>query len=133
MQVQAVRTNLAQAGNPKLAKEELGKLLIAQFHDQTEAVAAALEWNRIHSQRLVPEEMPDFVLRTEASVVDVLKDTGLASSKNQARQLIAGGGVRIDGVKVEDAALLINPTSMPPQAGAILQVGRRHFVRLLAA
>jgi tyrosyl-tRNA synthetase len=128
-QLQTVKDALASGRNPKQAKEELGRLLIAQFHDEAAADAAAAEWNRIHSQRLVPQEMPSHKLSGPTLVVDLLKESGLAASKNQARQLIAGGGVRLDGEKVSDAASLV---ALPPPAGTVLQVGRRQFIRLVA-
>ena len=73
--------------------------------------------------------MPTHKVAKPTSIVDLLKESALAPSKNQARQLIVGGGVRIDGVKVVDSALTVE---IPPQNGSVLQVGRRQFVRLVA-
>ncbi|MBU6453745.1 MAG: tyrosine--tRNA ligase [Cyanobacteria bacterium REEB67] len=125
----ALKIELAAGRNPKQAKEELGRLLITQFHNEATAQEAAAEWNRVHSQRLVPQDMPSHKLSAASLIVDLLKNSGLASSKNQARQLIAGGGVRLDGEKVSDATALV---ALPPPAGTILQVGRRQFIRLIA-
>jgi len=128
-EIAAVELALAQGKNPKLVKEELAKRIIGQFHDGATAEAAAQEWNRVHSQRLVPDEMPEHKMTAPVAVVDLLKETGLAGSKNKARQLIEGGGVRLDGEKVSDASLVV---AVPPPAGQVLQVGRRQFVRLTA-
>jgi tyrosyl-tRNA synthetase len=56
----------------------------------------------------------------------LLVEVGLAPSKSQARRLIAQGGVRLDGNQVES----IKETVMPDRE-AILQVGKRRFVRLM--
>lgn len=127
-EVLAVETALAAGRNPKLVKEALAVKIIGQFHNAAAAVAAAAEWNRVHSQRLVPDEMPEVKVSAPTAVVDLLKDSGLAASKNKARQLIEGGGVRLDGEKIVDLALVV---AVPPPEGLVLQVGRRQFVRLL--
>ena len=128
-EIDAVKAELAGGANPKAAKEALAKRLISEFHNEESAQAAALEWNRVHSQRLIPQEMPTHRVAQATAIVDLLKESGLAESKNQARKLIAGGGVRMDGEKVVDAAVLID---IPGQGGIVLQVGRRNFVRLVA-
>jgi len=125
--VAAVQESLAQGKNPKLVKEELAVRIISQFHDAEAAHAAAAEWNRVHSQRLVPEDMPSHSVTAPTGILDLLKDSGLAGSKNKARQLIEGGGVRLDEQKVTDTTLVVD---VPPPAGRVLQVGRRQFVRL---
>ena len=51
----------------------------------------------------------------------------LAPSKNEARRLIQGGGVKLDGQKVSDVELLLNYTA---GTAVVLQVGKRKFLRL---
>jgi tyrosyl-tRNA synthetase len=114
--------------NPKLVKEDLACTLICQFHSEGAAQAARQKWNQVHSQRLLPEELPTHKMEAAAALVDLLKATAPAASKAKARQLIEGGGVRLDGQKVFDVSLVV---AMPPPAGQVLQVGRRQFVRLV--
>jgi tyrosyl-tRNA synthetase len=45
------------------------------------------------------------------SVVDALVAIGFATSKNEARRLIAGGGARIDGTQVSDETFMISVSS----------------------
>jgi tyrosyl-tRNA synthetase len=49
------------------------------------------------------------------------------SSNSEARRLIEGGGVRLEGEPV--TALELPPSEL---AGRVMQVGRRRFVRLVA-
>jgi tyrosyl-tRNA synthetase len=51
---------------------------------------------------------------------------GLAKSKRDAERLVAGGGVRLDGVPIVDAHL---PWSASDPV--VLAVGSRRFVRVL--
>jgi tyrosyl-tRNA synthetase len=50
---------------------------------------------------------------------------GLAQSASRARGLIEQGGVRVDGERLEGLE-----ASVERLRGAVLQVGRRHFVKL---
>jgi tyrosyl-tRNA synthetase len=63
-----------------------------------------------------------------APIAQVLKQAGLVASTSEALRLIDGGGVRLDGDKVSDKALVL-------EAGktVVLQVGKRKFARVLLA
>jgi tyrosyl-tRNA synthetase len=127
-QIDEVKAALAGGGNPKVAKERLAHQLVLQQHDAARADAAQVEWNRVHSQRLVPESMPSHVVSSPTSIVRLLVETSLAKSNNDARRLIQGGGVRLNTEKVSDENLQV---PAPSQEGTVLQVGRKKFVRLV--
>jgi tyrosyl-tRNA synthetase len=55
----------------------------------------------------------------------VLKQSGLVASTSEALRMIDGGGVRIDGEKVSDKALILTAGST-----VVLQVGKRKFARI---
>jgi tyrosyl-tRNA synthetase len=71
-----------------------------------------------------PEDMPEFVPVGEPVLLDVLVDSGLVSSKSQARRLIQQNGIKVDGETVTDAFMVL---SVP----AVVQVGKRHFVKIV--
>jgi tyrosyl-tRNA synthetase len=54
------------------------------------------------------EDLPTLAVDGEIGVVDALVGLGLAGSKGEARRLIAGGGARIDGEKVENESATIH-------------------------
>ncbi len=60
------------------------------------------------------------------SSTDLLLAAGFAESKRAAQRLIAEGGVKIDGVVVNDPA-----AKWSASGPAVLQVGSRKFVRVL--
>jgi tyrosyl-tRNA synthetase len=64
-------------------------------------------------------------LNVPVTIVDLMADSGLAASKSEARRLINGGGVRVDGTKVEQYEL-----TLEPGADAVVQVGKRKFLRV---
>ncbi len=112
--------------NPRDLKMRLAREIVAQFHDPTAAVAAEAAFIRQFVEREVPEDIPTFTLTGPSGIVDVLVASGLAPSKSEARRLIDGGGVRVDGERVEGYTLTLNPG-----ANAVVQVGRRKFVRVV--
>nr|WP_028460327.1 tyrosine--tRNA ligase [Chloroflexus sp. Y-396-1] len=112
--------------NPRDLKMRLAREIVAQFHDPTAATAAEAAFIRQFVEREVPEDIPTFTLTAPSGIVDVLVASGLAPSKSEARRLIDGGGVRVDGERVEGYTLTLNPG-----ANAVVQVGRRKFVRVV--
>jgi tyrosyl-tRNA synthetase len=56
----------------------------------------------------------------------VLADIGLAESRSAARRLISQGGVKINGEEVRS-----DDWPAADLSGAILQVGKRRFMRLV--
>ncbi len=134
-EITQVEASLAAGVNPKVLKEALAMRVVSELHGNDAGRTALANWQRVHCKRQAPEHMEEHNIASAHGsksgsgplLVDVLVSSGLAPSRNQARKLIAGGGVRLDGVKVEDAALVVG---LAASAGAVLQVGRRKFVRL---
>ncbi len=52
------------------------------------------------------EDLPRFAVAAPVGIVDALVGLGFAASKGEARQLVAGGGARIDGVAAGDQAMV---------------------------
>ncbi|MBC8262529.1 MAG: tyrosine--tRNA ligase, partial [Anaerolineales bacterium] len=113
--------------HPKDAKMMLAQDIVTIYHDAEAAARAAAHFKRVFQKRELPEEMPTHRLAAPQNIVDLLVETGLAPSTSQARRLIAQGGVRLDGNKVES----IKETVRPADEEAILQVGKRRFVRVV--
>ena len=113
--------------HPRDAKMTLARDIVAIYHDAESAARAEAHFKRVFQKRELPKDMPTHKLAAgPQNIVDLLVEVGLAPSKSQARRLIAQGGVRLDGNKVES----IEDTVMP-DGEAILQVGKRRFVRLV--
>jgi len=111
--------------HPMEAKKRLAWEIVEVFHGSEAADEAAEHFQRVHQQREFPTGMPEFTLSEPMNIVDILSGSGLATSGSQARRLIQQGGVRLDGERVEDIGLLV------PAEEAVLQVGKRRFLRLV--
>ncbi|HHT48348.1 MAG TPA: tyrosine--tRNA ligase [Firmicutes bacterium] len=76
----------------------------------------------------VPERMPEFTVSgLEIMICDLLKQVGFSASKREACRSIAGRGVKINGVTVED--LMLKVTVREP---FVLQFGKSRFIKVRA-
>jgi len=112
--------------HPKEAKVLLGKTIIAQFHDQSAAEAAAAHFDRVFKQKELPDEMPEFEFsHASVSVKEALLVCKLVGTGGEAKRMVKQGGVRIDGKRIDDANGQVSPVD-----GMILQVGKRKYARI---
>ncbi len=115
---------------PVIAKRELAFAITARFHDEAAAEQAADQFRQQFAEHRVPDEIPTAVLGPEPMVhlpALLVAHLGVAS-RGEARRLISGGAVRLDGATVDELDL-----SRDALVGRVLQRGRRDFVRLVAS
>lgn len=114
---------------PVEAKRRLAAAITTRFHDAAAAEQAAAAFQARFAERRIPDEVPTATLGPEPTVhvPALLVDYLGVGSRGEARRLIAGGAVRLDGEPVD-------ALDLPRDAlvGRVLQRGRRQFVRLVA-
>ena len=79
----------------------------------------------------LPDEIESITLELEAAVVtvvDILALSNLAPSKGEAKRLIQGGGVSIDGERIADIAATVDLTEE-----RTFKVGKRKFLKIRKA
>jgi tyrosyl-tRNA synthetase len=128
-EIDEIKTALEAGSNPKDSKERLAEQVVRQYHGEDAAKQATLSWQRVHSQKQVPADMPLHVVSEPTQLFRILVDAQMSASTSDAKRLIQEGGVRIDGEQVKDPILLI---SLAGDESQVVQVGRRKFVRLSA-
>jgi tyrosyl-tRNA synthetase len=114
--------------HPRDLKMRLAFEIVDIFKGRTAAEAAQDHFRTVFQQRDLPSDMPELRLSSPITLVDLLTAQQLAPSKSEARRLVAQGGVKLDGERVEDFNLILQPGT-----DRVLQVGRRKFLRLLGA
>ncbi|MBC7259265.1 MAG: tyrosine--tRNA ligase [Chloroflexi bacterium] len=125
-ELEQIATDLrAGTVNPRDVKMRLAREVVGYIHSPEAAARAEEEFVRVFQRRELPTEMPEFAVPAGGlNIVDLMVQAGVAGSKSEARRLIQQGGVRLDDATVDSVARLVEPRE------AILQVGKRRFVRL---
>lgn len=118
--------------HPREAKAHLARRLVGRYHGAAAADAAAAEFDRIFAQGALPTDMPDIALSRDAfsdgsiGLIQVLVTAGFAASNGEARRLIRGRGVKVDGEVVDDEM-----ARLALKGGETVQVGKRRVGRVV--
>lgn len=118
----------AQEGrNPRDIKALLAREIVARFHSARAADLADHEFMARFRAGAIPNEMPEFTLDSGGkgiAIAQLLKQAALAPSTSEAIRNVEQGGVKIDGQKIADRALLVKPGTY------VVQVGKRKWARV---
>jgi tyrosyl-tRNA synthetase len=117
--------------NPREMKVGLAKFIVASFHSGEAAELAEQGFNAQFRDKALPTDIPEYSLAADAQhpLVELLVETGLAPSKSEARRLIQGGAVKLNGeTKMAD---LLATLSGKRAESLVLQAGKRKFIRLV--
>jgi tyrosyl-tRNA synthetase len=117
---------VSPATHPRDAKVALAKRLVEIFHGAEQGAAAQQHFEQTFSKREVPDEMPEFRLAAgdmkdgKVWLAKLLVTMNLAPSTSEAKRLIGQGAVLMDGERVTDQNLNIQPKD-----GMVLCVGKK--------
>jgi tyrosyl-tRNA synthetase len=123
--IEEIERGLAEGRlHPRDVKMQLAREIVEIYYGEQLAAQAEQDFINVFQQGSQPEEIPEFNYQPGLPLVDILVASGLASSKSEARRLVAQNGVRLDGQILSDPN---QPFSHP----GILQAGKRRFVRVV--
>ena len=115
---------------PMEAKLALARFIVRRSHGEEAAAHAEAHFTRVVREGQAPEEVPEVDLPSGDPVhlPALLVKLFHIPSTSEARRLIAQGGVKLDGTVISDL-------DVPRAAlgGALLQAGKRQFVRFRPA
>lgn len=117
--------------HPRDVKDELGRRLVACFHDEAAAKAASEEFAKVFSKKEVPTDIPDVTIpmaereNGKLGIVAILVKAGLAESNSEARRLVQQGAVKVGENKVADPK-----ASLEIPDGTVIRCGKRGFARI---
>ena len=113
------------AVNPMDVKRELARAVVALYYDDETATKAEDHFNTVVVGKGIPDDMPEYTLKGEDLIVNVLFDAGLLKSKGEARRMVKQGAVKLDGKPVDDIQ-----KTLTPNGDQILKVGKRRFLKV---
>jgi len=100
--------------------------IIKMYHGE-EYIKEAEERYKNVAKGGIPEDIKEFKIEeNEIGVCDLLVKVGFASSKGEAKRMITGKGVKIDGKIVEDIFMNIKVTEY-----IIIQFGKNKFIKVM--
>ncbi len=134
-EIDAIEAGLAADElHPNKVKRALARNIVAAYYDEETAVAAEEQFDVVFKKHDVPDDIPEYAADLTPNdeglvyLAKLVHDAGMAQSVGEARRLIDGGGVKINGEAVAPKAYNVVPETLE---GAILQVGKRKFVKLV--
>lgn len=121
-EIKNYENQLRDGVNPRDIKLKLAFEITKMYHNEKLAKQAHDTWISTFSKKEIPEEMPIFKM-IQNDLLAVLVDSGVTSSKSEARRTIEQGGVKVNGEQVFDLKHEINP-------GDVIQKGKMHFIKV---
>jgi tyrosyl-tRNA synthetase len=117
--------------HPGETKRQLAREVASLYWGEPTAVEAEAAFDRLFRQKVTPDDVPvvqidaaDGAVELPAFLADV---AGLTKSRSEARRLIDQGAVRINGERTKEYSVAVEALM-----GAVVQVGKRRFVRVEA-
>ena len=125
--IKEVETKLAEGENPRNLKRELARTIVTKYYDEQASLEAENHFDKIHLKKDIPDDIPEYVLKSDTLLVDLLAEANLTSSKGEARRLIKQNAVKINKSTITD----INHMLKPSADEIVLKVGKRRFLRII--
>ncbi|MDX2164214.1 MAG: tyrosine--tRNA ligase [Gammaproteobacteria bacterium] len=127
--IQQFKDEVKSGKNPRDIKFILAKEIVERFHDKKAAESAQENFTSRFQKHQLPQDIPEIkhnLSTPNLSLANLLKETGLCPSVSEARRLIQGGGVKVNGEKVTDINFAIKSGSSD-----IYQVGKLKVAKIV--
>ena len=136
-EVRSIEAGLTDGSlHPNAVKRRLAREIVTLYHDTQAAQRAEASFDLVFKQHEIPADIAEVPLAKVAAPGDdgliylpaLMVACELANSASEARRLIDGGGVKLDGEALVKGAYQLLPADLEAK---VLQVGKRKFIRLL--
>ena len=114
--------------HPMELKKRLASEIIRRFHSEIEASDAQREFEKVFSQRELPDDMPVVELKWDGDELwlpRIISTTVPPTSGSEARRLIKEGAVTVNGERVTDIEKKLR------RGEYILKIGKKRFVKIV--
>lgn len=114
------------AVNPRNIKMRLAHMITEEYHGKDGADKAQDDFINVVSNKGIPDDIESVKIDIDTNILDLLVNLNFVQSKGEAKRLIQGGGVKLDGEKISDMAFIVTPSM-----NKVLQAGKRKFAKLV--
>ncbi len=112
--------------NPRDIKMRLAFMVTEEYHGKDGAQRAQDEFINVVSNKGIPDDIEEVSGMNGKGILDVLMELKFVQSKGEAKRLIQGGGVKLNGEKIADMAYVLDF-----EEDVVLQAGKRKFAKLV--
>ena len=133
-EIDEIERGLAQDElHPNKVKRALARNIVAAYYDEPAAEDAEAQFDTVFKKHEAPADTPEIEVDLTPNadglvyLAKILHDANLVQSIGDARRMIDGGGVKINGEALAPKSYNVEPSLL---AGAVLQVGKRKFVKI---
>jgi tyrosyl-tRNA synthetase len=105
-------------------KEALAFEITERYHSTDAATHAAGEFEKVHAQNQLPDDMPEFSFEMASELVKLFMEAGMTSSAGEGRRHIEGGAVRVNSEKITDVKYVLE------DGDYVVQIGKRKFAKM---
>ena len=125
-EIASFRADVIRGSNPRDIKIKLAEEIVGRFHGEEAAASAHRSAGNRMKEGELPKDIPEIELYSEEDmpIASVLNRAGMVKNAAIARDLLASGGVRIDGGAV-DRTFMFRLGSAP-----VCQAGKKAFGRI---
>lgn len=119
-----IESNLNDSNyNPRDAKRLLARSLVELYYDSDSALKAEDHFDEVIVNKSIPDDIPEFQIESETSLVDAVFLSKVVASKSEVRRLVKQGAVSVDGKKIDDASFSL-------RSGQVIKIGKRRFLKI---
>ena len=122
--------------DPYALKRQLARNIVDLYHGAGAGEEAEAAFDAQFKRNEVPDDIAEFPLSLvvpndegKVYLAKLMVDTKIAQSAGEARRLIDGGGVKVDGQAIAAKSYNVDPTLFA--SGTTLQAGKRRWARLV--
>ena len=113
--------------NPRDIKMKLAHMITEEYHGKDGADKAQADFINVVSNKGIPDDIETVKIEDAGeNILDLLVRLNFVASKGEAKRLIQGGGVKLEGEKITEMGLVI-----APNMNKVLQAGKRKFAKLV--
>jgi tyrosyl-tRNA synthetase len=124
IELKEIEEHLKSGVNPRDIKLKLAYTITEEYCGKEGAEFGKNEFINVVSNKGIPTDMPEYKIVEDKNILDLLVELKFVQSKGEAKRLIQGGGVKIDGEKISDINFALDKDGL-------LQAGKRNFIKII--